>query len=123
MTIEILCIIVYYCLLGKWGGGNPKPFMFTEIQKHRFGLKSKHSQADRQCPAMPLVFYNKQGILTRYNYRKFGELPFHLIRCKQFQDLYDHVIFNYQWLYAKMCACPLQVITGLVDLVTERIIL
>ena len=21
--------------LGKWGGGTPKPFKFTEIQKHR----------------------------------------------------------------------------------------
>ena len=94
--------------LGKWGGGIPKPFMFTEIQKHRFGLKSKHSQADRQCPAMPLVFYTKTGKISRYNYRKFGELPFYLIRCKQFEDLYDHVLFNYQWLYAKMSACPLQ---------------
>ena len=34
--------------LGKWGGGTPKPFKFTEIQKHRFQLKSKDSEADRQ---------------------------------------------------------------------------
>ena len=33
--------------LGMWGGGIPKPFKFTEIQKHRFGLKSKDSEADR----------------------------------------------------------------------------
>ena len=96
--------------IGRWGGGNPKPFQFTEIQKHRFGLKSKHSEADRQCPAMPLVFYNKQGVLTRYNHRKFGELPFHLIRCQNFYDMYDHVLFNYQWLFAKMSACPLHAV-------------
>ena len=24
-----------------------------------------------------------------------------------FEDLYDNVLFNYQWLYAKMCALPL----------------
>jgi hypothetical protein len=34
--------------LGKYGGGIPKQFKFTEIQKHRFGLKSKDSEADRQ---------------------------------------------------------------------------
>ena len=93
--------------LGMWGGGTPKPFKFTEIQKHRFGLKSKDSEADRQLPAMPLVYFNKSGEISRYNLRKFGELPFHLVRCKQFEDLYENVLFNYQWLYRKMCACPL----------------
>ncbi len=60
--------------LGKWGGGTPKPFKFTEIQKHRFGLKSKESEADRQIPAMPLVFYTKDGEISRYgklNHRSF----------------------------------------------------
>ena len=47
--------------------------------------------------------------ISRYNLRKFGELPYHLVRCKQFEDLYSNVLFNYQWLYAKMSACPLQV--------------
>ena len=31
--------------LGMWGGGTPKPFKFTEIQKHRFGLKSKEDKS------------------------------------------------------------------------------
>ena len=57
---------------------------------------------------MPLVFLTKDGQISRYNFRKFGELPFHLVRCKQFEDLYANVLFNYQWLYAKMSACPLQ---------------
>ena len=83
-------------------------FRFTEIQKHRFGLKSKDSQADRQIPAMPLVFYTQDGKISRYNLRKFGELPYHLVRSGNFQDLFSSVLFNYQWLYAKMCACPLQ---------------
>ena len=95
--------------LGKYGGGIPKAFKFTEIQKHRFGLKSKDSEADRQVPAMPLVFYTKDGKISRYNLRKFGELPYHLVRCRQFEDLFHNVLFNYQWLYAKMSACPLQV--------------
>ena len=98
--------------LGIWGGGIPKPFKFTEIQKHRFGLKSKNSEADRQVPAMPLVFLTKEGKISRYNLRKFGELPFHLVRCGNFSDLFTHVLFNYQWLYAKMSACPLQKVLG-----------
>jgi hypothetical protein len=65
---------------GKWGGGTPKPFKFTEIQKHRFNLKSKESEADRQIPAMPLVFLTKDGKISRYNLRKFAELPYHLVR-------------------------------------------
>jgi hypothetical protein len=55
------------------------------------------------------LFYNKDGKLSRYNLRKFGELPYHLVRCKQFKELYSNVLFNYQWLYSKMSACPLQV--------------
>ena len=54
------------------------------------------------------LFKTKDGNISRYNLRKFGELAFQLIRCKQFDDLYKNVLFNYQWLYAKMSACPLQ---------------
>ena len=49
----------------------------------------------------------------RYNLRKFGELPYQLVRCGQFLGkwgLYENVLFNYQWLYAKMSACPLQAV-------------
>ena len=60
-----------------------------------------------QVPAMPLAFYNRQGKLTRFNLRKFTELPFQLVRCFRYKDLYDNVLFNYQWLYHKMCALPL----------------
>lgn len=52
--------------LGRYGGGIPKAFRYTEIQKHRFNLKSKDSEADRQVPAMPLVFYTKEGKISRY---------------------------------------------------------
>ena len=93
--------------LGTYGGGITKPFRYTEVQKHMFRLKDKSSTADRIVPAQPLAFYNKEGKLTRYNLRKFSELPFQLIRCYRFKDLYDHVLFNYKWLYAKSCALPL----------------
>ncbi|XP_050546334.1 NACHT and WD repeat domain-containing protein 2 isoform X3 [Daktulosphaira vitifoliae] len=98
----------YY--LGIWGGGNPKPFKFTEIQRHRFNLQNKEGSADRKVPVQPLVFYSKEGIVTRYNLRKFGELPYHLIRAHRFQDLYKNVLFNYRWLHAKLSSCPLQAV-------------
>lgn len=58
----------YY--LGIWGGGNPKPFKFTEIQRHRFNLADKEGAADRKVPIQPLVFHSKDGKVTRYNLRK-----------------------------------------------------
>ncbi|XP_076047272.1 NACHT and WD repeat domain-containing protein 2 [Oratosquilla oratoria] len=96
--------------LGIWGGGNPKPFKYTEIQRHRFNLKTKDGLADRKVPLQPLVYYTKDGKVSRYNLRKFGELPFHLVRSRRFDDLYEHVLFNYQWLHAKLCSCPLQAV-------------
>ncbi|XP_046671615.1 NACHT and WD repeat domain-containing protein 2 [Homalodisca vitripennis] len=98
----------YY--LGIWGGGNPKPFKYTEIQRHRFNLTDKEGSADRKVPIQPLVFYSKDGKVTRYNLRKFGELPYHLVRARRFQDLYENVLFNYEWLHAKLSSCPLQAV-------------
>eukprot|EP00095_Tigriopus_kingsejongensis_P001882 maker-scaffold70_size417918-snap-gene-3.18 protein:Tk01882 transcript:maker-scaffold70_size417918-snap-gene-3.18-mRNA-1 annotation:"leucine-rich repeat and wd repeat-containing protein kiaa1239-like" len=93
------------------------PLLWTRVRSDLPGYLSdseadgsKDSEADRQIPAMPLVFYTKDGKISRYNLRKFGELPYHLVRCKQFEDLYSNVLFNYQWLYAKMSACPLQAV-------------
>ncbi|KAJ9592434.1 hypothetical protein L9F63_015850, partial [Diploptera punctata] len=98
----------YY--LGIWGGGNPKPFKYTEIQRHRFNLTDKEGSADRKVPVQPLVFYSKEGIVSRYNLRKFGEMPYHMVRSRRFQDLYNHVLFNYEWLHAKLSSCPLQAV-------------
>ncbi|KAH8361900.1 hypothetical protein KR200_007131 [Drosophila serrata] len=98
----------YY--LGIWGGGVPKPFKFTEIQRHRFGLADKEGSADRKVPIQPLVFSSKDGLSKRYNLRKFGELPFHFVRSRRFKDLFEHVLFNYDWLHAKLSSCPLQAV-------------
>ncbi|XP_066597814.1 NACHT and WD repeat domain-containing protein 2 isoform X2 [Prorops nasuta] len=98
----------YY--LGIWGGGNPKPFKYTEIQRHRFNLADKEGVADRKVPEQPLAFYSKEGSISRYNLRKFGELPFHLVRSRRFNDLFKNVLFNYEWLHAKLSSCPLQAV-------------
>ncbi|UYV69119.1 NWD2 [Cordylochernes scorpioides] len=96
--------------LGIWGGGTPKPFKYTEVQRHRFGITDKEGVADRKVPLQPLVFLGVDGKVARYNLRKFGELPFHLIRSERFDDLYDHVLFNYKWLHSKLSSCPLQAV-------------
>ncbi|XP_050685594.1 NACHT and WD repeat domain-containing protein 2 [Leptidea sinapis] len=98
----------YY--LGIWGGGTPKPFKYTEIQRHRFNLADKEGVADRKVPLQPLVFLSADGSSKRYNLRKFGELPFHLVRSKRFTDLYAEVLFNYEWIHAKLNCCPLQAV-------------
>jgi NACHT domain- and WD repeat-containing protein len=41
---------------------------------------------------------------------QFGEMPFHLIRSQRFDDLYEHALFNYKWIHAKLSSCPLQAI-------------
>ncbi|XP_049825029.1 NACHT and WD repeat domain-containing protein 2 [Aethina tumida] len=96
--------------LGIWGGGKPKPFKYTEIQRHRFNLTDKEGVADRKVPVQPLLFMSKDGKISRYNLRKFGELPFHLVRSRRFKDLYENVLFNYEWLHAKLSSCPLQAV-------------
>lgn len=96
----------------------------------RFNLADKEGIADRKVPEQPLAFYSKEGTITRYNLRKvnenvcctildsfvgfshsqFGELPFHLVRSRRFNDLFENVLFNYEWLHAKLSSCPLQAV-------------
>jgi hypothetical protein len=35
-------------------------------------------------------------------------MPYHFVRARRFEDLYKHVLFNYEWLHAKLSSCPLQ---------------
>ena len=58
--------------MGTWGGGKPKPFKYTEIQRMRFNLTDKEGEADRKVPLQPLVFIGKDGQVSRYNLRKVG---------------------------------------------------
>lgn len=95
-------------------------------------MTDKEGSADRKVPVQPLAFTNKEGSITRYNLRKvkttfqiyiisrekkhlyfllqFGEMPYHMVRSRRFQDLYEHVLFNYDWLHAKLSSCPLQAV-------------
>jgi hypothetical protein len=100
----------YY--LGIWADC-PKPFQFSENQKRMFNLTSTDGEADRKVPAQPLIFTAKNGIVNsnpstvRYNLRKLSELPFQLIHSQREEDLYDHVLFNYDFIHAKLSCMPL----------------
>ena len=96
--------------LGRWAGGVEKPFEFTQHQRQKFGIKEREGTADRKVAAQPLVYLSKEGQLSRFNLRKFFELPFHLIRAQMFEDLFNEVLFNYLWLHAKLSSCPLETV-------------
>ncbi|CAF3573336.1 unnamed protein product [Adineta steineri] len=96
--------------LGIWAGC-PKPFQFTDNQKRMFNLTSTDGEADRKVPAQPLIFtINNAAAETttiRYNLRKLSELPYQLIRAQRVDDLYTHVLFNYDFMLAKLSCMPL----------------
>jgi hypothetical protein len=98
--------------LGIWGG-RPKPFQFTENQKRMFNLTTTDGEADRKVPAQPLIFTAKNAAAAadtstvRYNLRKLSELPYQLIRSQREDDLYEHVLFNYEFIHAKLSSMPL----------------
>jgi hypothetical protein len=100
----------YY--LGIWAGC-PKPFQFSENQKRMFNLTSTDGEADRKVPAQPLIFTTNNGLINsssstiRYNLRKLSELPFQLIHAQREEDLYNHVLFNYDFIHAKLSCMPL----------------
>ena len=55
-----------------------------------------------------MTIINILNFHIRYNLRRFGELPFHLINAGRITDLCDHVLFNYHWLHAKISAVPIE---------------
>lgn len=69
--------------IGMWGGGVEKPFKYTEVQRVRFGMETDEGKGDRKVPPQPNVYYGADGSVTRFNGRKFGELPYHLGKLKR----------------------------------------
>ncbi|CAM4872504.1 unnamed protein product [Rotaria socialis] len=99
--------------LGIWAGC-PKPFQFSENQKRMFNLQTTDGEADRKVPAQPVIFTasttatNANNTSTiRYNLRKLSELPFQLTRSQREDDLYTHVLFNYDFIHSKLSSMPL----------------
>ena len=85
--------------LGLWSHGKKKPFT---NKSNESGLE------DRLVPAQPNRFdsSNKQGTDTKevLNYRKLSELSKHLIAVKDLENLKQNVVFNFDYLLAKLQA-------------------
>lgn len=94
--------------MGVWGGGIPKPFEYSEHQRRMFHLSDLKGESDRKVPLQPLAFHDADGKITRYNGRKLSELPYHLVRSHQYEELYNTCLFNYNWIHAKLSSMPLQ---------------
>ena len=92
---------------GTWAGGKLKPFEITDEKRQRFGLDSTKGQSDRKIPLQPLVFKSSEGKIVGYNKRKLNELPFHFLRCHKYDELFSNVLFNFEWLHAKLSCMPL----------------
>ena len=91
---------------GTWAG-IPKPFEYSELQRSRFGLTDKKGDSDRKVPAMPLEYTDASGKVIRFNLRKLNEYPYHLIRSHRYDVLFEEVLFNYNFLHAKLSCMPL----------------
>ncbi|KAL8578633.1 hypothetical protein ACOMHN_007091 [Nucella lapillus] len=98
--------------LGLWGGGTPKPFEYSDLQRQRFHLADTKGEADRKVPQQPHEFLDSEGRVIRYNLRKLSEMPYHLVRSHRFEDFYEQVVFNYEFLHAKLSSMPLQSVLG-----------
>lgn len=76
-----------------------------------FNLTTTDGEADRKVPAQPLIFAttnpNADQSTVRYNLRKLSELPYQLIRAERLEDLYTHVLFNYDFIHTKLSCMPL----------------
>lgn len=95
--------------MGTWGGGKKKPYKYSQKLLQNSSMKSHEAEADRMVPKQPLDFGpdpNHPGKLN-YNLRKLSELPYHLIASRLTVDLKSQVLFNYEWLHAKLAAMSL----------------
>ena len=101
-------IVLLDFFLGTWSLGKKKPFPYTQVQRQRLFIKEQSSEADRRVSPQPLFYTNLDGVISRFNLRKFSELPHHLIKAERFEDLFTQVLFNYEWLHGKLSAFPLE---------------
>ena len=102
------CLAHYF--LGTWGGGRPKPFKYSQKQIQFLNISEVKGEADRMVPPQPLVFgIDSLAIEAKviYNLRKLSELPHHLVMSRMNFELNKQVLFNYDWLYAKLSATSL----------------
>ena len=88
--------------LGKWSGGVKKPFVNKE---------GKEMSMDRLVPKQPLMFDSRKDQAI-YNLRKLSELPFHLLKSGNFDQMREECLCNFEFLLAKLQGTSLQLLMG-----------
>ena len=84
--------------MGCWADGKKKPYVDG---------KGNSGEADRIVAKQPLVFTDTSddyGADSKpiFNLRKMNELPYHLALAKRVDDLKEHVVCDFQFLYQKI---------------------
>ena len=55
------------------------------MQRQRFGISDTVGEADRKVSPQPLVYKNNEGVVSRFNLRKFSELAHHMVKAEMFE--------------------------------------
>ena len=78
-------------------------------------------------PEQPLFYDNNisnantHDETRRYNLRKLQELPHHLNKSHRYLELFSKVLFNFEWLHAKISCMPFQsVLDDFEDVYNEK---
>ena len=101
---------------GKWSNGKKKPFEYTKAQMKRFGLDDAKASEDRKVPSQPFMYQSaSRRDDLRFNLRKMSELPFHLIKSRRYKDLKKEVLFNFEYILAKIRSSSVHELTQEVD--------
>ena len=101
---------------GVWCGMKRKPFTSGE---HGFEPLFPDGGAVRFVPQQPLVFTTFTNT-ERANVRKLNQWPHHLAAAGRRKQLYEDVLFNFEWLAAKLRACAVHAVMADYHLDDER---
>ena len=84
------------------GNINVKNKVHNKIADYFIGTQLKESESCSQ----PLYFTDNKKNITHFNKRKLGELSYHLLRSSRDTDMYEKVLYNVDWVFAKLSCLP-----------------
>ena len=97
---EIIHYNMSQYFLGTWADGNKKPFVNKD---------NETIYMDRLVAKQPLMF-ESNGERNVFNFRKLNELPHHLLKSIQLEQLKKETLCNFEFLLAKLRATSLDVV-------------
>ena len=99
---EIIHYNMSQYFLGIWADGNKKPFVNKE---------NETIYMDRLVAKQPLMYETNEE-RNVFNFRKLNELPHHLLKSIQLEQLKKETLCNFEFLLAKLRATSLDVMLG-----------